>query len=56
MLRLTLLDAPPGRSFVWFLFPVAFGLDEGGNVIRVTSGVVMYGILGECPSSPRRTT
>jgi bacteriorhodopsin len=31
--------------FLWFLYPIAWGLDDGGNVIRVTSGFIFFGIL-----------
>ena len=31
--------------FVWMLYPIAWGLDEGGNKISVTSGFIFYGIL-----------
>jgi len=31
--------------FVWLLYPIAWGLDEGGNKISVTSGFIFYGIL-----------
>jgi len=31
--------------FVWMLYPIAWGLDEGGNKITVTSGFIFYGIL-----------
>ncbi|KAK5297906.1 hypothetical protein LTR99_008309 [Exophiala xenobiotica] len=31
--------------FLWFLYPVAWGLSEGGNVIASDSEAVFYGIL-----------
>jgi bacteriorhodopsin len=31
--------------FVWFLYPVAWGLSEGGNVIHPDSEAIFYGIL-----------
>jgi len=31
--------------FVWMLYPIAWGLDEGGNKISVTSSFIFYGIL-----------
>ncbi len=31
--------------FLWFLYPIAWGLDEGGNKISVTAGFIFYGIL-----------
>lgn len=31
--------------FIWLLYPIAWGLDEGGNKISVTSGFIFYGIL-----------
>jgi bacteriorhodopsin len=31
--------------FLWLLYPIAWGLDEGGNKISVTSGFIFYGIL-----------
>lgn len=30
---------------VWFLYPVAWGLSEGGNVIHPDSEAIFYGIL-----------
>jgi bacteriorhodopsin len=32
-------------SFLWLLYPVAFGLTDGGNVIGVTAGFIFTGIL-----------
>lgn len=43
---LTLRPAP--FSAVWLIYPVAWGLGEGGNVIRPTSEMVFYGILDMC--------
>ncbi|CAM1502433.1 Fc.00g044170.m01.CDS01 [Cosmosporella sp. VM-42] len=31
--------------FVWFLYPIAWGVSEGGNVIHPDSEAVFYGIL-----------
>jgi len=31
--------------FLWFLYPIAFGLSDGGNRIGVTSGFIFFGIL-----------
>jgi bacteriorhodopsin len=31
--------------FFWLLYPIAWGLDEGGNKISVTAGFIFYGIL-----------
>lgn len=31
--------------FVWILYPIAWGIDDGGNVIGVTQGFVFFGIL-----------
>jgi len=31
--------------FLWFLYPIAWGLCEGGNVISPDSEAVFYGIL-----------
>lgn len=32
-------------TFIWFLYPLAFGLSEGGNVIQPDSEVTFYAIL-----------
>jgi len=32
-------------SFLWFLYPIAWGICEGGNVISPDSEAVFYGIL-----------
>jgi len=32
-------------SFIFLLYPIAWGLDDGGNEISVTSGWVFFGIL-----------
>jgi len=32
-------------TFLWFLYPIAWGLSEGGNVIAGDSEAVFYGIL-----------
>jgi bacteriorhodopsin len=34
--------------FFWFLYPIAWGLSEGGNVIAPDSEAVFYGILDIC--------
>ncbi|KAI9808610.1 MAG: hypothetical protein M1825_003760 [Sarcosagium campestre] len=34
--------------FLWFLYPIAWGLAEGGNVISPDSEAVFYGILDIC--------
>jgi len=31
--------------FVWFLYPIAWGLSEGGNVIHPDSEAIFYGVL-----------
>lgn len=31
--------------FLWFLYPIAWGICEGGNVIAPDSEAVFYGIL-----------
>ena len=31
--------------FLWFLYPIAWGLAEGGNVIHPDSEAIFYGIL-----------
>jgi bacteriorhodopsin len=31
--------------FVWFLYPIAWGVSEGGNVIAPDSEAIFYGIL-----------
>jgi bacteriorhodopsin len=31
--------------FLWLLYPIAWGLDDGGNKISVTSGFIFFGIL-----------
>lgn len=31
--------------FLWLLYPIAWGLDDGGNKIKVTSGFIFFGIL-----------
>jgi hypothetical protein len=32
-------------AFFWLLYPVCWGLSEGGNVINVTGEMIFYGIL-----------
>lgn len=32
-------------SFLWFLYPIAWGLADGGNVISVDGEMIFYGIL-----------
>lgn len=31
--------------FLWLIYPIAYGLSDGGNKITVTSGFVFFGIL-----------
>jgi hypothetical protein len=31
--------------FLWFIYPIAWGLSEGGNVIAPDSEAVFYGVL-----------
>lgn len=32
-------------AFLWFLYPVCWGLADGGNVISTDSEMVFYGVL-----------
>ncbi|CAI7664247.1 unnamed protein product [Penicillium viridicatum] len=32
-------------NLLWLLYPIAFGLTDGGNVIGVTGGFVFFGVL-----------
>ncbi|TVY28484.1 Protein FDD123 [Lachnellula hyalina] len=32
-------------TFIWVLYAIAYGLDDGGNEISVTSGFIFFGIL-----------
>jgi len=32
-------------AFVWLLYPIAYGIDDGGNTIGVTEGFIFFGIL-----------
>jgi len=32
-------------AFLWLLYPIAWGLDDGGNRISVTGGFIFFGIL-----------
>jgi bacteriorhodopsin len=32
-------------NVLWFLYPIAFGLTDGGNKIGVTGGFIFFGIL-----------
>ncbi|RDW59462.1 Heat shock protein 30 [Coleophoma cylindrospora] len=32
-------------SFIWLIYPIAYGVDDGGNIIRVTSGWIFFGVL-----------
>lgn len=32
-------------SLLWLLYPIAFGLSDGGNKIKVTSAFIFFGIL-----------
>ncbi|KAK9463836.1 uncharacterized protein V1516DRAFT_632159 [Lipomyces oligophaga] len=34
-----------GISFIWMLYPISFGLSEGGNVISPDSEAAFYGVL-----------
>jgi bacteriorhodopsin len=31
--------------FIWMIYPIAFGVDDGGNKIGVTEGFIFFGIL-----------
>ncbi len=35
-------------AFLWFIYPICFGLSEGGNVIQPDSEAVFYGVLDVC--------
>ena len=35
-------------TFLWFLYPISWGLSEGGNVIAPDGEAVFYGILDIC--------
>ena len=41
----TFLTCGALTTFLWFLYPIAWGLCEGGNVISPDSEAVFYGIL-----------
>ncbi|KZT22460.1 heat shock protein 30 [Neolentinus lepideus HHB14362 ss-1] len=43
--RTTYLTGGGWLSFLLLLYPVCWGLSEGGNVIKVTSEMVFYGVL-----------
>jgi bacteriorhodopsin len=32
-------------NLLWLLYPVAFGLSDGGNIINVTSSFIFFGVL-----------
>lgn len=32
-------------NLLWLLYPVAFGLTDGGNIIGVTGGLIFFGVL-----------
>lgn len=32
-------------NFLWFLYPIAFAVSDGGNVIGVTQSLIFFGIL-----------
>ncbi|CAM1501544.1 Fc.00g035280.m01.CDS01 [Cosmosporella sp. VM-42] len=32
-------------NFIWFLYPIAFAVSDGGNVISVTKSLIFFGIL-----------
>ena len=44
----TFLICGAWTTFLWFLYPIAWGLSEGGNVIAPDSEAVFYGILDIC--------
>jgi bacteriorhodopsin len=35
-------------TLIWLLYPVAWGLSEGGNVIHPDSEAIFYGVLDIC--------
>ncbi|EGO00578.1 hypothetical protein SERLA73DRAFT_178420 [Serpula lacrymans var. lacrymans S7.3] len=43
--RTGFLVASSYLTFIWMLYPICWGLSEGGNVITPTSEMVFYGIL-----------
>ncbi len=45
-------------SFLWFLYPICWGLADGGNAIHPDSEMVFYGVLDVLakPSSPSSTS
>lgn len=32
-------------NLLWLMYPIAFGLSDGGNIIGVTSGFIFFGVL-----------
>lgn len=40
-------------NLIWLLYPIAFGISDGGNVIGITQSFIFYGILDS--KSYRRT-
>ncbi|KAI9669017.1 MAG: ion channel activity [Alyxoria varia] len=44
----TFLIVGSWTAFLWFLYPIAWGLSEGGNVIAPDSESAFYGILDVC--------
>ncbi|KAK0655635.1 hypothetical protein B0T16DRAFT_306350, partial [Cercophora newfieldiana] len=44
-MRKTYLRAGSILVFIWLLYPIAWGLSEGGNVIHPDSEAVFYGVL-----------
>jgi bacteriorhodopsin len=32
-------------NLLWLLYPIAFGLSDGGNIISVTGGFIFFGVL-----------
>jgi bacteriorhodopsin len=32
-------------NLLWLLYPIAFGLSDGGNRLKLTSGAVWFGVL-----------
>lgn len=44
-IKSTFLQCGVLTIFLWFLYPIAWGLSEGGNVIHPDSEAIFYGIL-----------
>lgn len=32
-------------NFLWLIYPIAFGISDGGNTIGVTPGAIFFGVL-----------